>query len=63
MVAPVVGSAFGGYLTDAVSWRWAFYRKFQLACWRSSWRAAFSKISFTSRAQNPVSSTGLGPAC
>jgi MFS transporter, DHA2 family, multidrug resistance protein len=25
VVAPVVGPAFGGYLTDAVSWRWAFY--------------------------------------
>ena len=22
---PVVGPAFGGYLTDAISWRWAFY--------------------------------------
>src|SRR5579875_980891 len=25
VVAPVVGPAFGGYLTDAVSGRWAFY--------------------------------------
>lgn len=25
VVAPVVGPAFGGYLTDAISWRWAFY--------------------------------------
>lgn len=25
VIAPVVGPAFGGYLTDAVSWRWAFY--------------------------------------
>ena len=25
VVAPVVGPALGGYLTDAVSWRWAFY--------------------------------------
>lgn len=25
VVAPVIGPAFGGYLTDAVSWRWAFY--------------------------------------
>jgi DHA2 family multidrug resistance protein len=23
--APVIGPAFGGYLTDAISWRWAFY--------------------------------------
>lgn len=25
VVAPVIGPALGGYLTDAVSWRWAFY--------------------------------------
>src|ERR1700761_2415700 len=25
VLAPVVGPAFGGYLTDAISWRWAFY--------------------------------------
>ncbi len=25
VVAPVVGPALGGYLTDAASWRWAFY--------------------------------------
>lgn len=25
VIAPVVGPAFGGYLTDAFSWRWAFY--------------------------------------
>lgn len=25
VLAPVIGPAFGGYLTDAVSWRWAFY--------------------------------------
>jgi DHA2 family multidrug resistance protein len=25
VLAPVVGPALGGYLTDAVSWRWAFY--------------------------------------
>ncbi len=23
--APVIGPAFGGYLTDTISWRWAFY--------------------------------------
>ncbi len=25
VLAPVVGPVFGGYLTDAISWRWAFY--------------------------------------
>ncbi len=25
VVAPVIGPTLGGYLTDAVSWRWAFY--------------------------------------
>ncbi len=25
VLAPVIGPAFGGYLTDAFSWRWAFY--------------------------------------
>lgn len=25
VVAPVVGPVLGGYLTDAVSWRWTFY--------------------------------------
>jgi DHA2 family multidrug resistance protein len=25
VVAPVIGPLFGGYLTDAISWRWAFY--------------------------------------
>jgi MFS transporter, DHA2 family, multidrug resistance protein len=25
VVAPVVGPVLGGYLTDAISWRWAFY--------------------------------------
>ncbi len=25
VVAPVIGPALGGYLTDAASWRWAFY--------------------------------------
>ncbi len=25
VVAPVIGPALGGYLTDRVSWRWAFY--------------------------------------
>jgi DHA2 family multidrug resistance protein len=25
VLAPVIGPAFGGYLTDAISWRWAFY--------------------------------------
>ena len=25
VVAPVIGPALGGYLTDAISWRWAFY--------------------------------------
>jgi MFS family permease len=25
VLARVIGPAFGGYLTDAVSWRWAFY--------------------------------------
>ncbi len=25
VVAPVIGPAFGGYLTVAISWRWAFY--------------------------------------
>ena len=25
VVAPVIGKALGGYLTDAISWRWAFY--------------------------------------
>jgi DHA2 family multidrug resistance protein len=25
VVAPVIGPALGGYLTDALSWRWAFY--------------------------------------
>ena len=25
VLAPVIGPAFGGYLTDALSWRWAFY--------------------------------------
>ncbi len=25
VVAPVIGPAFGGYLTDTISWRWAFY--------------------------------------
>src|SRR5579871_3932439 len=25
VVAPVIGPAFGGYLTDLISWRWAFY--------------------------------------
>jgi MFS transporter, DHA2 family, multidrug resistance protein len=25
VLAPVIGPALGGYLTDAVSWRWAFY--------------------------------------
>jgi DHA2 family multidrug resistance protein len=25
VVAPVVGPTLGGYLTDAISWRWAFY--------------------------------------
>jgi MFS transporter, DHA2 family, multidrug resistance protein len=25
VVAPVIGPVLGGYLTDAVSWRWAFY--------------------------------------
>ena len=25
VLAPVIGPAFGGYLTDFVSWRWAFY--------------------------------------
>lgn len=24
VLAPVIGPAFGGYLTDAISWRWAF---------------------------------------
>ncbi len=25
VLAPVIGPAFGGYLTDTLSWRWAFY--------------------------------------
>lgn len=25
VVAPIVGPAVGGYLTDAISWRWAYY--------------------------------------
>ena len=25
VLAPVIGPAFGGYLTDQISWRWAFY--------------------------------------
>ncbi len=25
VLAPVIGPVFGGYLTDAASWRWAFY--------------------------------------
>ena len=25
VLAPVIGPAFGGYLTDVISWRWAFY--------------------------------------
>jgi DHA2 family multidrug resistance protein len=25
VVAPVIGPTLGGYLTDAISWRWAFY--------------------------------------
>ncbi len=25
VIAPVVGPIFGGYLTDTISWRWAFY--------------------------------------
>jgi len=25
VLAPVIGPAFGGFLTDAISWRWAFY--------------------------------------
>jgi len=25
VVAPVIGPTFGGYLTDHISWRWAFY--------------------------------------
>jgi MFS transporter, DHA2 family, multidrug resistance protein len=25
VLAPVIGPTFGGYLTDAISWRWAFY--------------------------------------
>ena len=25
VLAPVIGPAFGGYLTDVLSWRWAFY--------------------------------------
>ncbi len=25
VLAPVIGPALGGYLTDAISWRWAFY--------------------------------------
>src|SRR4051812_24565677 len=25
VLAPVIGPALGGYLTDAASWRWAFY--------------------------------------
>lgn len=25
VIAPVIGPAFGGYLTDTISWRWAFY--------------------------------------
>lgn len=25
VLGPVIGPAFGGYLTDAISWRWAFY--------------------------------------
>ena len=25
VLGPVVGPVFGGYLTDAISWRWAFY--------------------------------------
>ena len=25
VLAPVIGPAFGGYLTDELSWRWAFY--------------------------------------
>ena len=32
VLAPVIGPMFGGFLTDAISWRWAFYINIPIGC-------------------------------
>ncbi len=36
LVGPIVGPTLGGYLTDTLSWRWAFFINVPIGCWRIS---------------------------
>ena len=43
VLAPVIGPALGGYLTDAISWRWAFYINVPIGCWLYSCKVVSSR--------------------
>ena len=60
VLAPVVGPAFGGYLTDAISWRWAFYINIPVGI--TAWFLQKQFLEEPPKRQNPgkLDSIGFG---
>ena len=58
VLAPVIGPAFGGYLTDTLSWRWAFYINIPVGILALILQSKFLPDSKPGQAKKPEPSTG-----
>jgi DHA2 family multidrug resistance protein len=60
VLAPVIGPAFGGYLTDAISWRWAFYINIPVGILALVLQNKFLQDPPKSKSQDPGKLDGIG---
>ncbi len=59
VVAPVIGPTLGGYLTDQISWRWAFYINIPIGLVAVLMEADVFKIRPSQQPPGPLDATGL----
>jgi DHA2 family multidrug resistance protein len=60
VLAPVIGPAFGGYLTDAISWRWAFYINIPIGILAIALQSKFLEDSPAIKNAHPGKLDGIG---